>query len=945
MSLPLESVERALLAGQWDDAIEVSRSPVYRLAQEVVRGEFSHVLTSPPAKTLLNLRLSGQDLADGSLHSWFSFDPVSDLSDQENELLRLVVGVACLHAFIQANWTGPDLDIVPTDVLFRPDDAAPNALSEDSLNQKAVAELAYGGEPAYHLACAATFLRLAQLLFDLPYALCQSALWWRLRVARVHLHVLDDPVAPPDALTAALEPLYAGIAADRDLAGRLALEHGLLAHTLGQDRKAAELFVQASRHTGLEYELTGALGKRTKFQQTDLSQLVLLAESRARVRGQADGGKSPSAPEVREGALRPAVNEGDPTSGRVLPETLALNDDTLLEQTAFTSSSAGAAGSKLAHLDPSAQPPLDSLDQCILLSLCLNVKNTSPAHGLTTEQMAPYVVRVVAHPQNWSVHTVALLLRSRLEAARTRTVERSTLQLQALVDQMPSADAALSERLRLVHALPLPSKWELERELALRFLTLGVVRSALQIFERLEMWEEAVKCWQALERPAAGIEIVRDLLEGRKEEAENVVLRGKTATEGRRRTLDSAREAKLWCLLGDLESQNALEHYERAWTISGEKSGRAMRSMGGYHFTRSEFAPAIGYLKKAVAINPLLVRPWFILGCSCVREERWEEARDAFTRCVSIDDEDSESWNNLASVYLRMSSASTARKGVNGDRDSGDESRTKNTSSGNGTAEAIPFTHKLLAFRALKIGLKHSYTNWRMWTNYMIVAMDVGEFAEAAHAQARVVEERAAKVGAEAVDEDLLDRLVGAVTRALDEQPSDTNAAVAAAAQEANGGAGSTWSPNEGAGLRPRVLDLFERTILPRISSQRIYRAYARLLASQARWTEAVKYHLDVYRLSSAATMEKGGEVDRKKWLEAVVEVEEIVDVLRNFGPRSEKETDVTQTDEGGDVAGAGKWKMQARSIVRSFAARTRDSFEDDAGWEKIVELQEELKK
>ena len=78
----------------------------------------------------------------------------------------------------------------------------------------------------------------------------------------------------------------------------------------------------------------------------------------------------------------------------------------------------------------------------------------------------------------------------------------------------------------------------------------------------------------------------------------------------------------------------------------------------------------------------------------------------------------------------------------------------------------VPLNSKLLAFRALQIGLKRSYGNWRMWANYMILAMDVGEFAEAARAQARVVEERAAKAGAEAVDEDVLDRLVDAVTRA-----------------------------------------------------------------------------------------------------------------------------------------------------------------------------------
>ena len=56
-------------------------------------------------------------------------------------------------------------------------------------------------------------------------------------------------------------------------------------------------------------------------------------------------------------------------------------------------------------------------------------------------------------------------------------------------------------------------------------------------------------------------------------------------------------------------------------------------------------------------INPLYWRPWFILGCGCIRVEDWDGAREAakaFARCVTTDDEDAESWNNLASVYLHM---------------------------------------------------------------------------------------------------------------------------------------------------------------------------------------------------------------------------------------------------------------------------------------------------
>ncbi|KAF9236193.1 hypothetical protein BU15DRAFT_89247 [Melanogaster broomeanus] len=824
MGLDVEAVEKCLLIGQWDSRLSgLETHPTAKLAQAV-----------------------------------------------DGELIMLVLGVACLHAFVQANWTGPDLNVKPSDIIVFPADHS--SMPDQALHSKAVAELAYGGEPAYHLAQ------------SFPHDHLTYAPWWHLRASIIHEQLLDDAVSLPSDVLASLTPLMECTASDPDLAGRLQLEQGLLEHIFSHDKSAAEYFVRAARATGLRYELTGALGKRTKFQQTQLSQLVLLAESRNR-----DGGDRSS---TAESTSHPPTNgsHDDDTPGVQpnLPETLPLNDDTLLEQTEFTSSNPSATA-LLGHLDPSSQPPLHPLDQCILLSLCLNVRNTSPSHGLTSEQMSPYVARVISHPRNWSVHTMALLLRSRLESARTRTVERSTLQLQALIDQMPTADSELSERLLYFHSIPLPSKWEMERELALRYLSIGVVKSALEIFERLEMWEEVVKCWQSMERRDQAIAIVRDLLEGRREEADSVISKGKEYSSARRTTLDSARAAKLWCLLGDLEPDSAVKHYEHAWTLSGETSGRAMRSLGGYYFARGEFASAVPCLLRAVAINPLLSRSWFILGCSYIRLENWVGARDAFSRCVSIDDEDSESWNNLATMYLRIDEADKQTDDSGGPGGGGE------------SGKGVSFSNKTLAFQALKQGLKYSYENWRMWSNYMIVAMDVGELSEACRAQARKV----------------LERLVDAVTRA----PADPDHAARAHDTPSD----AVINPNEGHALFRRVIDLFDRTILPRVSSPRIFRAYARLLTWQSRWQDALKAYLDGFRCGPAGTYEKG-ETDIERWRLALNDVEDVVDILRNFGPRVE----------------GYNWRHQGRSIVRTFVGRSKD-FEDEPEWPRLIDIQNEL--
>jgi hypothetical protein len=130
-------------------------------------------------------------------------------------------------------------------------------------------------------------------------------------------------------------------------------------------------------------------------------------------------------------------------------------------------------------------------------------------------------------------------------------------------------------------------------------------------------------------------------------------------------------------------------------------------------------------------------------------------------------------------------------------------------------AAAIPFENKVLGFRALKQGLKFHCENRRMWMNYPIVAMDIEEFVKTCRALGRIIEERAAKVGAERVDTDVLDRLIDAATRA---PPDETDIMV--------------LSPNKSQNLLRCMEDLFMRIILPCVSSPYIFRARARLLVS-----------------------------------------------------------------------------------------------------------------
>jgi hypothetical protein len=62
-------------------------------------------------------------------------------------------------------------------------------------------------------------------------------------------------------------------------------------------------------------------------------------------------------------------------------------------------------------------------------------------------------------------------------------------------------DASVSSRMQHIFSVLVPSKWEMEKELGLRLVSLGVLRSALEIFERLHMWEDVISCHQLLDQP------------------------------------------------------------------------------------------------------------------------------------------------------------------------------------------------------------------------------------------------------------------------------------------------------------------------------------------------------------------------------------------------------------------------------------------------------------
>ncbi|KWU41935.1 TPR-like protein [Rhodotorula sp. JG-1b] len=896
MSTLLTDVESALLR------LATPPAGASELVKHACEANPIPVLTSDTAKRWLAVetRTDGKLVAAG-----IKAQEATEATVEED---LLAIAVAALHAYAQVNWTGPSLDLSLASLLS---DAN---VTDADLNDYAIDQLALGGEPVYHLSKHTFFLLIALQILGLVPSPFSSTPIWRLRAGIVWIKVLDEPVPLPPFVTADAASLRLSLDSHSPDRAALTLSLSLLATLLSRrsphsaaQKEATVLAQQAANEANLEWELTGRLGKRTKFQVDEKTQLVVLARD--------TGSRSSETKAEDETPAAPKI-----------PEALALNDDTLLERTAFTekadkkeddSKIVGTAD--LSSLDPAAQPSISSFSQAVLLSLALAtlpaptaLMNLS-ADVLSTSQIQAFVARVLDDPQNWSVHSMALLLRCRAEAGRSRTVERGVLQMQALVDQLkdgspteisaissavkPEDVASARDRLVQFHALALPPAWEMERELAIRYMSLGVIKSALDIFTRLELWEEVARCWMTLERPDRGVQVIRELLEGSKAESD-VVMNERKGVGARTFKGGEKREAKLWCTLGELE--NKPEHYEKAWEVSGHSSSRAMRSLGAVYWAKNDYPAARTALRSALAINPLFPRTWFMLGCCEMRLEDWAGAQDAFGRCVGLDDEDAESWSNLASCHLR-------RGEIEGDHSSRD------------ARVRLPFSRKRAAFQCLRQAVKYSFDSWRMWYNYMVVAMDVGELSEACRALARMVRMRIEKDGEAAIDIEVLNKLVDAVTRGheSDEQEQEQGAV----------------NPNVGKGLYRVVDRLITDGILPHVSSSPdVFLAHARLSLWSGDYAAALDSHLKAYR--AAVANDEAVERDLAKFREACDRVETVVTMLENLGTKDGKDGQPVAKD----------WKFQARSLVRTFLGRTKEAFADEPEYERLKETLAELR-
>ncbi|ATZ55473.1 Bcemw1 [Botrytis cinerea B05.10] len=928
---------------------------VSEIVTDYLNGDYKAVLRTPTAQILIqilaeNVNLSKEDqtlaLKD------------ANLQNREVILYTFITGLAAFNAFLQTNVTGPSVDF--GDVFQS------SEWNADELREKCLRSLDVDGVSVYQFIPKVELFCLARYIFTTVFprrswVKTWDCKWMRIRINAYHQRLLSgysmngrmsDSTVLQDLIEQDLKDLESEVLVEESPFGTDAkvmflLEKAQIYIMEGLDLKARENVKKASEVSGFEYALSGALGKRTKFQQTDISQLVVFAKSR-----EDDASTKVVEPaEKSEESVPSSDVEQESTTG---PQALELNDDTLLESIEFAKTPSDKVDNSnlpaaLAGMKPDEQPQLHPLDQIALLTEATLKDTLSPLDKLNSEEILPYAVRVLSDkPTNWQIYTQALLVRSRIEAHRSRTQERSVLQLQVIVDQIiadtqestPTADAdgvpqiqvtsflprakagesaPVTERLRYVNQLNTPTRWEIETELAFAWSNAGSLVSALEIFKRLKMWAEVALCYHSVAQEDKARQIVRRQLYYSSQgpemdkydiDADAVV---KEQWDGEMRTPPPPHAPRLWCILGDLDQDPTC--WQRAWEISKNRYARAQRTLGDYYTRKNDLTAAREAYLASVVVNRQNNDTWSRLGDIDLKTGNWDGAVIAFQQSIMIDDTDAKTYSNLGSALLskhdELVSLQKIAKKEEASTDIPDDEEIEfsldKSDKSNDPKEILR-----QALMAYKRGAAIAHNNWKIWDNVITIAtrMSPPAFPEILMGLRNILRIRAPNVGEYAIDMDILSSLVIEV---VSRDKTD---------EVGSSGETGIWVPKRGT-LARAVIEMMDRDIVPLITKRvELYEMVEKLRLWQRDYKGALEAAEKAWRMS----MNEEGWLEKEDlWMSVVGTTERLVGAYENFGEE-------------------GKWKGKARSAVRGVMGKGKDFWEGTKGWETLEGLMEELK-
>ncbi|CCH41982.1 Tetratricopeptide repeat protein [Wickerhamomyces ciferrii] len=736
LSLPLNKLELPQDAGFTAE-----------LTKLILNGEYHKVLQHETILPIIESNKS-QLIASENINENIANFATNISKDQQTALF---IAIASLYLFIQNNFTGPQSPLKSIEFLY------PEGSQVDQIHQQAIDSLSAYGQVAYDGAQDPLYLLLSLHILEKLANVSKSLLlnhfnsseefveeenlqqddvlkaainWWRSRAIMIQLSLFPEFSGPHISVSASILNASVvkalGFGLNETLQQQLSIIYQLEKSKNSLDSNLEHLaqpHLSSVRNlTNFEFVLTGAKAKRTKFQTKANSGLIVLAKSNYFVNDDITE-QSPESYELNSDLLLEKPHFED-IGNEDIDEQIYKKQKTDLQEIDYSTLLPVSLRSEyipesLKSLDPNNQPQLSDYDNIQLLLRLYTLRQTSPSNdNLVSAQLMSLVSRVLYQSNttaiNYTIFSRALWERSILETTKARTIERGILQMQSLVEEIglkiqtrfiPTSNDEISTaatRSRYIFQIPSIPRWDLDTKLAEKFMSLGLIKSAIEIYERLGLEVDVALCHATIGEESKAIEIIK------------------------KRISNHPNDARAIAVLGDLLGEP--EYWYKAWEIG--KYVKAKVSLSKYNYyppkgIERNIEQAIIHMNDALSINPINFSNWFFYGCLGLESNQFELAAEAFTRCVALDDSNSLSWSNLASAHLSL----------------------------NKTREA---------FHALKkaVASTDNKKSWRIWDNYLIVAAKLKEWDEVLLACRRLVENRKDESGEGSIDIPVVEKLV-----------------------------------------------------------------------------------------------------------------------------------------------------------------------------------------
>ncbi|KAI6190195.1 hypothetical protein M3Y97_00090300 [Aphelenchoides bicaudatus] len=372
---------------------------------------------------------------------------------------------------------------------------------------------------------------------------------------------------------------------------------------------ATKFLEMACKFCGIEIGFHGQLGRRTRFQEKSLPQLVLKPNQVKKIEWNFENKPVP------------------------LPKNIENKDDTVLNKLAF---------------DENINT--DSLDiaqvSCILAATWLKVRED--AFIDLRFEVVDALVNTILDQKNvgFSMVVSTLILRSEAERLNTRRIERACQQTESLVSELENHEnlsiTAGEARLRvqdLFLTSPMQPVWAIKKFHAKVLMSLALTSEAIGVLESVCDWEKVIECYSILNMKEKALGILETLQEKHPDNPFYL------------------------CMIGEIRRDEKL--LNRVIEMTGDKYPKAHKILGFMALEAKDYQKSFKHLKRVFELSPLAIQAVYNYGVSALEIGEIKNAITAFHHCVSVDPENYRAWNNLAAAYVQSNQKARAVQVLN----------------------------------------------------------------------------------------------------------------------------------------------------------------------------------------------------------------------------------------------------------------------------------------